>query len=91
MLSPGAIVLRKGIETKVPADEVVSGDVAVLSLGDRVPADLRMIEVSQVASAEAALTGEAVPIDKTVDMIESEDPKSVPLGDRHKHVFLCHP
>ncbi|CAJ1959112.1 unnamed protein product [Cylindrotheca closterium] len=87
MLSSDAIVLRNGIETKVPAEEVVPGDVVVLSLGDRVPADLRMIEVSQLASAEAALTGESVPIDKTVDVIESENPKSVPLGDRHNMCF----
>jgi magnesium-transporting ATPase (P-type) len=87
MLSSDAIVVRNGTESKVPADEIVPGDVVVLSLGDRVPADLRMLEVSQLASAEAALTGESVPIDKTVDKIESDDPKSVPLGDRHNMCF----
>mmetsp|Transcript_14776 Transcript_14776/g.35657 ORF Transcript_14776/g.35657 Transcript_14776/m.35657 type:complete len:1076 (+) Transcript_14776:88-3315(+) len=87
MLSADAIVVRDGTETKVPADEIVPGDVVALSLGDRVPADLRMIEVVQLACAEAALTGESVPIDKTVDKIESDEPKSVPLGDRHNMCF----
>ncbi|KAL3938147.1 MAG: hypothetical protein SGBAC_006877 [Bacillariaceae sp.] len=87
MLSTDAIVVRNGTEMKVPADEVVPGDVVVLSLGDRVPADLRMIKVSQLASAEASLTGESVPIDKGTGKIESEDPKSVPLGDRQNMCF----
>lgn len=87
MLSSDAVVVRNGVETKVPADTIVPGDVVILSLGDRVPADLRMLEVVQLASAEAALTGESVPIDKTVDKIESDDPKSVPLGDRHNMCF----
>lgn len=87
MLSADAIVVRNGTETRIPADEIVPGDVVALSLGDRVPADLRMLEVVQLACAEAALTGESVPIDKTVDKIESENAKSVPLGDRHNMCF----
>eukprot|EP00980_Cylindrotheca_fusiformis_P004498 scaffold961_cov122-Cylindrotheca_fusiformis.AAC.6 len=87
MLSSDAVVVRGGKETKIPADEIVPGDIVCLSLGDRVPADLRMIEVSQLAAAEAALTGESVPIDKTVEPIESDEPKSVPLGDRHNMCF----
>ncbi|CAJ1958640.1 unnamed protein product [Cylindrotheca closterium] len=87
MLSADAIVVRGGTEVKVPADEIVPGDIVMLSLGDRVPADLRMLTVSQLACAEAALTGESVPIDKTVEKIESDEPKSVPLGDRHNMCF----
>jgi len=88
MLSSDAIVVRNGTEVKVAGDVIVPGDVVVLSLGDRVPADLRMIQVSQLAAAEAALTGEAVPIDKTVAPIECEgNPKAVPLGDRHNMCF----
>ena len=84
MLSSNAIFIRNGTEVKVAGDAIVPGDVVVLSLGDRVPADLRMIQVSQLAAPEDALTGESVPIDKTVAAIESEgDPKAVPLGDRH--------
>jgi magnesium-transporting ATPase (P-type) len=88
MLSSDAIVVRNGTECKVKGTEIVPGDVVMLSLGDRVPADLRMIEVVNLACAEAALTGESVPIDKTVDAISSgDDPKRTPLGDRHNMAF----
>eukprot|EP00522_Entomoneis_paludosa_P015032 CAMPEP_0172456430 /NCGR_PEP_ID=MMETSP1065-20121228/15478_1 /TAXON_ID=265537 /ORGANISM="Amphiprora paludosa, Strain CCMP125" /LENGTH=642 /DNA_ID=CAMNT_0013209429 /DNA_START=53 /DNA_END=1979 /DNA_ORIENTATION=+ len=88
MLSSDALVVRDGKDVKVPADEIVPGDVVKLSLGDRVPADLRMLEVSNLSALEAALTGEAVPIDKTVDAIESgSDPSQTPLGDRHNMCF----
>ena len=87
MLSSDAILVRNGKETKIPAGEVVPGDVVCLSLGDRVPADLRMIEVGNLACAEAALTGESVPIEKKIDMIESDDPAKVPLGDRFNMAF----
>jgi magnesium-transporting ATPase (P-type) len=88
MLSSAAIVVRDGKETEVAGSDIVPGDVVILSLGDRVPADLRMIEVRNLACAEAALTGESVPIDKSVDRIECGDnPKQTPLGDRHNMCF----
>jgi len=90
MLSSDAILIRDGSETKVPAGEIVPGDVCVLGLGDKVPADLRVIEVSNMASAEAALTGESVPIEKTPLPIQLNDgqlPKQVPLGDRKNMCF----
>ena len=83
MLSSDAVCVRDGVETKVAANLIVPGDIVVLSLGDRVPADLRMIEASNLACAEAALTGEPVPVDKITDKLEIEgDPKNYPLGDR---------
>ena len=89
MLSSDAIIVRGGVETKVPANLIVPGDVVILGLGDRIPADLRMIEVSNLACAEAALTGECVPIDKQVEKIESSDgdPSKTPLGDRQNMAF----
>jgi magnesium-transporting ATPase (P-type) len=88
MLSSDAIAVRNGKEVKVPSAELVPGDVVKLSLGDRVPADLRMCDVGNLAAQEAALTGESVPIDKTVDSIPVEgDPSSTPLGDRHNMCF----
>merc|ERR1719162_1276542 len=90
MLSSDAVVVRDGGEMKVPAQFIVPGDVVVLALGDKIPADLRVIEVSNMASAEAALTGESVPIEKTPDAIELSDgqlPKQVPLGDRKNMCF----
>jgi len=90
MLSSDAILIRDGSETRVPAGQIVPGDVVVLGLGDKIPADLRVIEVSNMASAEAALTGESVPIEKTSDPIPLNDgqlPKQVPLGDRKNMCF----
>ncbi|KAG7344076.1 cation-transporting P-type ATPase [Nitzschia inconspicua] len=90
MLSADAVVVRGGTEKKVPANLIVPGDVVILGLGDRIPADLRMIEVSNLASAEAALTGESVPIDKVTEAIPVPDgtnPSQVPLGDRKNMCF----
>ena len=89
MLSSDARVVRDGGEMMVPGTEVVPGDVVVLDTGDRIPADLRMIEVVNLACGEAALTGESVPIEKTIDAIEIKDgsPEQTPLGDRHNMAF----
>lgn len=90
MLSADAVVVRNGTEIKVPSGLIVPGDVVILGLGDRIPADLRMIEVSNMASAEAALTGESVPIDKVTEPIPLPDgtnPSQVPLGDRKNMCF----
>jgi len=89
MMSLDAVVIRDGKEIKIPAEQLVPGDVAKLSLGDKVPADMRMLEVGNLAAGEAALTGESVPIDKTVDVIDIGDgnPMDTPLGDRHNMCF----
>jgi len=90
MLSSDAVVIRDGSETKVPANLIVPGDAVVLSLGDKIPADLRVIEVNNMASAEAALTGESVPIEKMTGPIALKGgqlPKQVPLGDRKNMCF----
>lgn len=88
MLAPNARVVRDGVEGMIPATDVVPGDVIVLSLGDRIPADLRVISSANMACQEAALTGESVPIDKSSGVIESGDnPEQIPLGDRHNMCF----
>jgi len=89
MLSSDAILVRNGKECKVPGNEVVPGDVVVLNTGDRVPGDIRVLETNNIASLEAALTGESVPIEKTPDPIpcENGNPAQIPLGDR-KNMFF---
>jgi magnesium-transporting ATPase (P-type) len=85
MLSSDAIVRRDGKESKVSATELVPGDVVLLHLGDSVPADMRLVQVSNLATSEAALTGESLPIEKKTDHIKFTDgllPEQVPLGDR---------
>ncbi|KAL7486776.1 hypothetical protein ACHAW6_012381 [Cyclotella cf. meneghiniana] len=90
MLSTDARVLRGGKVVMIPAGEIVPGDICHLHVGDKVPADLRLISISNLATAEAALTGESVPIDKTSDSIMLQDgtnPEQVPLGDRKNMAY----
>jgi len=90
MLAPNARVIRDGVEGMIPATEVVPGDIIILSLGDRIPADLRVIESANMANQEAALTGESVPIDKAtgvIDVAAGENAEQIPLGDRKNMCF----
>jgi magnesium-transporting ATPase (P-type) len=89
MLSSDAVLVRDGKEVKIPSTQLVPGDVVVLGTGDRVPGDIRMLEVNNLACQEAALTGESVPIEKITDRIApaSGDASSTPLGDRKNMAF----
>lgn len=90
MLSADARVIRDGEEKMVPATEVVPGDVVILSLGDKCPADIRLTESVNLANQEAALTGEAVPIDKDTGIIpipEGRNAEQIALGDRRNMCF----
>ena len=88
MLSADACVMRDGKEVQIPSTDVVPGDHVLISTGGKVPADLRFFSVFNVACQEAALTGESVPIDKTVAAIAViGNPESTPLGDRHNMAF----
>mmetsp|Transcript_19101 Transcript_19101/g.55501 ORF Transcript_19101/g.55501 Transcript_19101/m.55501 type:complete len:1061 (-) Transcript_19101:278-3460(-) len=85
MLSSDARVVRNGKECMIPGENVVPGDIVILGLGDKIPCDMRLVSVSNMASGEAALTGESVPIDKITDKIDPPEgltPQQVPLGDR---------
>ena len=89
MLSSDAILIRDGKEQKVPGQDIVPGDVVILQTGDKVPGDIRLLEVNNLACQEAALTGESVPIDKVTTAIVAEtgDPRQTPLGDRKNMCF----
>ncbi|MCE2999914.1 MAG: HAD-IC family P-type ATPase [Betaproteobacteria bacterium] len=78
MLAPRASVLRDGVRQNVDAQDLVPGDMVLLQAGDRVPADLRLLEVYGLAAEEAVLTGESVPVDKAVVAVA----ESAALGDR---------
>lgn len=62
--SPTALVIRDGIRRRVPAADLVGGDVIVLVEGDRVPADGLLLEVTNLEADESLLTGESVPVRK---------------------------
>jgi P-type Ca2+ transporter type 2C len=66
LTSPRALVIRDGAPQRIPGREVVRGDLIMLSEGDRVPADARVIQATGVTADESLLTGEAVPVQKQV-------------------------
>ena len=80
-------VIRNGRIVVVKSEDLVVGDVIVLEAGDAVPADARIIECASMKVEEAALTGESVPVIKTVETINSNG-ADVPLGDRKNMVFM---
>lgn len=79
-----ASVIREGGEIKIPAREVVPGDIVLLRSGDRISSDLRLIKVIDLKADEAPLTGESVPVKKTIKAI----PGKVPLGDRKNMAYM---
>jgi magnesium-transporting ATPase (P-type) len=83
MLSEEATVLREGMRRVVPAVELVPGDVVFLQSGDRVPADLRLLQERSLQVQEAALTGESVPVEKDARPV----PEAASLGDRGSMAF----
>ncbi len=78
-----ARVLRDGRERSIEARELVPGDVILLAAGDAVPADGRLLEAVNVEAAEAALTGESVPVPKAPEPLE----RATGLSDRTNMVF----
>src|SRR5262249_11214220 len=83
MLSAEARVMRGGKTRMLPADQLVPGDVVLLESGDKIPADLRLLDAKNLRTEEAALTGESVPVDKTTDVV----PANAAVGDRKNMAF----
>jgi P-type Ca2+ transporter type 2C len=83
MAAPVSTVVRDGVEVRVPSESVVPGDVLILSEGDAVSVDGRLIEAASLTVAEASLTGESEPVLKETRTLEG----TVPLGDRTNMVF----
>ncbi len=83
MLALKAAVVRDDQRTAIPGDELVPGDIVLLEAGDRVPADLRLLEVHDLRVDEAVLTGESLAEEKAVEAVEIE----TPLGDRRSMAY----
>ncbi|XHH09476.1 MAG: cation-translocating P-type ATPase [Candidatus Bathyarchaeia archaeon] len=83
MTAPTASVLRDGKEVRIPACEIVPGDVLLLYAGDKVPADGRLVEAFTMKDDEAPLTGESSPVNKTVETLPAE----TQLNDRQNMVY----
>ncbi len=85
MTAPMARTLRSGRIVEVPAGDVVPGDLLLLEEGDRIPADARLIAAHDLEVEEAALTGEAIPVTKSISVaIDSE----APLAERKNMVYM---
>ncbi|MCL2648859.1 MAG: HAD-IC family P-type ATPase [Phycisphaerales bacterium] len=83
MLSADARVLRSGSVRFIPAENLVPGDIVLLESGDKVPADLRLIDARNLRTEEAALTGESLPAEKNSAPV----PANATVGDRENMAF----
>jgi len=85
MAAPEAEVIRGGHRLKVPARELVRGDIVLLEAGNYVPADIRLLEAVNLKIDEASLTGESVPVRKQATGIFDRE---APLGDRRNMAYM---
>ena len=76
MMIVKARVLRDGELVELPAEQLVPGDVVSIEAGDVVSADGRLLQVATLEVAESALTGESLPVGKTIDPVGGEDTRS---------------
>lgn len=83
MLSSEAVVVRQGNHETIPTTALVPGDIVVIRAGDRIPADLRVIEAHNLRVEEAILTGESTVVEKNSDALTGE----LPLGDRYNLLY----
>src|SRR5215468_8797866 len=83
MLSAEARTVRGGEARMVSAEQLVPGDIVILESGDKIPADLRLVDAKNLRTEEAALTGESVPTDKGTDAV----PANATVGDRKSMAF----
>jgi len=78
MLTLQAMVRRDGKHFLMPAEQLVPGDIVSLESGDKVPADLRLLQVKNLRADESMLTGESLPVEKNTAAVGV----NAPLGDR---------
>jgi Ca2+-transporting ATPase len=88
MMKATARVRRDGVESQIPAEELVVGDVVLISAGDQVPADGRIIESSSLQIDESALTGESVPAAKSAETLTGGE---LGPGDQTNMAFMNTP
>jgi len=84
---PTAQVIRDNDISIIPSEELVPGDLVVLEEGDSVPADLRLVEVSQLEIVESILTGESIPVCKEIKSLKNTN-RSIPIGDCKNNAFM---
>ncbi|MEH7122923.1 calcium-translocating P-type ATPase, SERCA-type [Bacillus sp. JJ1532] len=83
--APQVSVLRDGEWMKIPTKEIVVGDIIKFSSGDRIGADVRLIESNSLEVEESALTGESLPVSKTIGSIKAAN---LGIGDMENMAFM---
>jgi len=83
MVHTDARVRRDGHQRTIPSDQLVPGDLVLIEAGDKVPADLRLIEITELQIDESALTGESVPVVKDEAILTN----TTPVADRRNMVY----
>ena len=83
LAAPEATLVRDGERQRVTTNEIVPGDIVLVEAGDKIPADARLIEVANLQTDEAPLTGESVPVAKETKPIDAD----VGIGDRRNMLY----
>ncbi len=83
LAAPKSTVIRDGDRQRIATHEIVPGDIVLVEAGDKIPADSRLIEVANLKTDEAPLTGESMPVSKETRPIDGD----AGLGDRHNMLF----
>ena len=78
-----AVVVRDGKEIRIPSEELVPGDIVLLSSGDKVSADLRLLSIKDIQINESALTGESLPVQKHIEVLSGGES----LADRKNMAY----
>ncbi len=84
MAAPSATVIRDGRDQRLPARELVPGDLIVLATGDKIPADARLTEAINLQTEEAPLTGESTPVEKHSRALQDD---TLPPADQRNMAF----
>jgi Ca2+-transporting ATPase len=83
LAAPESTVVREGERQRIPAEEIVPGDIVLLEAGDKVPADARIVEEANLHTDEAPLTGESLPVPKDAQPVEDDHG----IGDRRNMLY----
>ena len=83
MVRTQATVVRDGRARRQASEDLVPGDLVLVEAGDKVPADLRLIRVTELRADESALTGESVPVAKDEVVL----PADTPVADRRNMLY----
>jgi P-type E1-E2 ATPase len=76
-------VLREGQPLRISSQDLVPGDIVMLTSGDKVPADVRLLQVRNLQVDESALTGESLPVEKSTQILGDD----TPLAERHNMAY----